>query len=509
MEPPEVSTVSAAEVRLGVARWAAVVAAFFLLYGLTAQRGVNWQDSGLFQYRILRGDYEGWMGLALAHPLYIALGRAALRLGGPEHLPLLTNLLSALAMAVAMGNLAALATRLAGRRRLAILLAGMVGLAHTVWWLATISETYPWSAAGLTGELLLLVSLLRRPRPTTAAGLFLLNGLGWCLHNLALLPLPVYGVALLALLVRRRLPLWSLAASAGAYLIGASMFLTMIVAQALREGDWLGAISSALVGDFGKDVANVAGVSKFWKENAVLSALNFCSPLGPLAVAGWWHFRRRLGGPTAAALGAVTAIETVFFIRYPVPDQFMFLLPTLMTFAAAAAVGLAEAAAGKTARRMVLGLCLLSLPAQPALYATAPYLARTFRGAPPPRQPFRDEWRYWLTPWKHNEDSADRFCRAVLESVETHALLILDRTALSPLRVYQEAQDQRRDVRTIEPSQWQKWRTDSPSVCEELLRSGRVYVRPAPSEPAAAERFSRGARFQPVLDGVLYRVALP
>ena len=52
-----------------------VLAAFYLLYAFTAQRGVSWQDSGEFQYRAFIGDYHWHSGIARAHPLYILLAR--------------------------------------------------------------------------------------------------------------------------------------------------------------------------------------------------------------------------------------------------------------------------------------------------------------------------------------------------------------------------------------------------------------------------------------------------
>ncbi len=55
--------------------WFFVACSGFVLYALTAQQGVSWQDSGMLQFRIVTGDYIGNLGLALAHPLYIAIGR--------------------------------------------------------------------------------------------------------------------------------------------------------------------------------------------------------------------------------------------------------------------------------------------------------------------------------------------------------------------------------------------------------------------------------------------------
>ena len=54
-----------------------------LLYLATCQRGVSWQDSGMFQWRVLTGDYTGKLGLALAHPGgWIDQGGGAVLLAG-------------------------------------------------------------------------------------------------------------------------------------------------------------------------------------------------------------------------------------------------------------------------------------------------------------------------------------------------------------------------------------------------------------------------------------------
>ena len=52
-----------------------VFALFLLVYSLTAQRGLSWQDSGEFQFRVSSGDYRWSSGIARAHPLYIAIAQ--------------------------------------------------------------------------------------------------------------------------------------------------------------------------------------------------------------------------------------------------------------------------------------------------------------------------------------------------------------------------------------------------------------------------------------------------
>ena len=137
---------------------------FVAIYALTTQRGPGWQDSGIFQWRILHFDLVGWLGLALSHPLLILLGKAM------SHVPLgepawRMNLASAVCGALAVANVAALVRRLVPRRPAsAWVAAGLFGLAHTTWWLSTICESQMVLAAVFTAELHVLLSLVRRPR---------------------------------------------------------------------------------------------------------------------------------------------------------------------------------------------------------------------------------------------------------------------------------------------------------------------------------------------------------
>jgi len=422
------------------ALWWLTLGAFALLYLATCQRGVSWQDSGRFQWRVLMGQYHDSLGLALAHPLYIAAGRVLASIS-ETHLPFLLNFFSGLGMAVALANLAAVSAILSGRWWIGLATAAMLGVTHTVWWLSTIAEVYTWSAAGLTAELWLLVILLRRPRWQVLAALAIVSGLGLSLHNFALLPLPVYLVAAIVLVIRKRLPAWSLAVGAGAFTAGAGPYLSMVLEQAWRTGDWIGTGRSALFGgDYADDVLNVTGTSKHLPANAGLAALNFASLLMPLAIIGWIRFRRALGSAVATALGAITIIEIVFVVRYSVPDQFTFLLPSLVMTALAGGIGLAFLADhGRGWKVTAVIAASVSIAAPPAVYALAPRLldCAHIDVARQRHLPFRDEERYWLLPWKHNEDSAERFSASALAQAAPDGVILPDTTSTWPLVVSQ------------------------------------------------------------------------
>jgi len=53
------------------------------LYIVSCAPGALWQDSGLIQYRIWHNDIEGFLGLAISHPLFyiLAIGVKYIPLG--------------------------------------------------------------------------------------------------------------------------------------------------------------------------------------------------------------------------------------------------------------------------------------------------------------------------------------------------------------------------------------------------------------------------------------------
>lgn len=419
--------------------WLAVFVVTSGLYFFTCQRGVGWQDSALFQWRVVTGDYQGKLGLALAHPTYVAAGRVILWLAG-ENLPRALSFFSGVGMAAALANLMGVLTLLTGRRRIGLVVAGMLAVAHTPWWLATSVKVEAWAVTGLTAELWLLICLLRRPRWHLLAALALLSGLDWTVHNFALLPLPVYLATAIWLVARRKLPAWSIAAAGGAYILGASVYLIMIVRYALANGSVAQAISSALWGDYRANVLNAKQVSTYFKENAVFTAMNFVGVLGPLALVGWAGMKRRLGGPLAWILGAITLVEAAFFVRYNVPDQFLFSLPTLFMIALAAGIGL-DVVCGISARwrGAALAACAASVVLGPMFYAAAPGLVARYRPPGSLRRralPFRDEVRYWLIPWKQDETSAQQFLQAAFDQAGPDAVILPDPACARPLGVY-------------------------------------------------------------------------
>jgi hypothetical protein len=353
-------------------------------------------------------------------------------------MPFAFNLLSSLWMAIAVANVAAIGAAITNRRWVALVISAMLALTHTLWWLATINESYAWVLAGFTTEVYLLIRLMRGGSWKTLAALAMVNGLGLCVHNFALLPLPVYIIVAVCLAAKRKIPAWSLAIAAGAYLLGSGVFLGMVVSSAWRSGSIAWALRDALTGQYASSVLNLTASGRYLKANLAISAMNFANPLAILAVVGLARLRARLGGALAATLVAITAIQAVFFIRYPVPDQFMFILPTLACLAVLGCVGLdvlASLVRPKWQRAMVVAM-LASALAQPVIYAAASQFVQRHIGPIRKRKlPFRNEADYWLTPWKHDKGSAEKFANLALQDAAPNGVILADNTSIYPLLI--------------------------------------------------------------------------
>jgi len=415
--------------------WMGVLCAGLLLYALTVQQGVAWQDSGARQLRILTGDYTGNLGLALAHSLYIAIGRLFLLLPRVADVTLL-NFCSGAGMAITLANVSVLGFLLTGRRWIGLMTAGMLAVMHTPWWLATIAEVYTWNTAFFTAELIFLIVCLRKPSLSTVTGLFLLAGLNVSVHNMALLSLPVYGICVLILVCRRSLPVVCIPIAAAAWLCGAVPLVWLLVQETLQTGSLQASVESMLFGRYAGDVLNVSLSSPLMVVNAALSSLNFLHAGLVLGVLGWAVMVKRIGKPLAWSLFALLSLHGLFFLRYSVPDQFMFILPTLVLFSLGMAVGMDVLACRSAAmRKAVVVACLFSIVLMPLTYAALPPILRAFDLDVKRARvlAFRDEMRYWIVPWKHNEHSAEQFARTALLEAAPDGLILCDSTAYYPL----------------------------------------------------------------------------
>lgn len=453
-----------------------VLAVFAVLYAVTAQRGPAWQDSGIYQWRILNFQVFSDGGLALSHPLLIVLGRVSMLLPFGS-LAWRINLVSALSGAVAVANIALLVRRLAPDRPAAwVLAAGAFGLAHTPWWLGTICESQMLLAAIFTLELHVALSLIRRPGADLALLLGLLSGLGLTAHNLALLALPGYVGLVGWLVVRRRLMWQALAAIAGGWVVGASGYLAMVAFHAADVG-LVEAVRSALFGSSWQgDVLGSSGRAVVMGLGYVV--YNFPNLALPLAAWGVVRRPRQLGGAMYALLLYAAGVYFLFAVRYTVPDQFMFFPPFYATTAVWAGIGAAGLPTTRPARALA-GVGLASLAWTVAIYAAAPAIWGTLDLPLPGRKDLpRDPAVYWLQPWKADEDSAGQFARAALSGVPSGAVIVTDSTVRPPLEWVRHLEGLGQDVTLLKLGQADR-EVVPPGTPDVFVTSDRPNYHPA------------------------------
>lgn len=415
--------------------WFFVFCGTVVLYALTAQHCFSWQDSGMFQWRILHGDLAGQFGLALSHPLYILLA------GWFHALPFGTdayrlNLFSGLGMAVALANTAMLVCCLTRRIWPGIVSVLCFSVMHTPWWLSTITEVYTWNLAFFSLELLILVNLVRRPGPFKSFLLFAAAGINLSVHNMALIALPVYAGAVFYLFIKKQLSLKAVIVSALFYVMGASIYFYCFLNLIIHDYGFLNALKSALFGQYAGQVLNTSNLGAYFAVNAGLIALNFLNLVIPFFLAGLFYIKKEAGTVMAALLGMIAVLEMVFVIRFPVPDQFSFALPSLLMVMVFSGVGMHVLYRDFLRLRRIFRVAMIvSVLGPPVFFLSGPVLAEKFgiEIVRESRRPFRDEMRYWAVPWKHNECSAQQFASAALAQAAPDGVIISDNTAFYPL----------------------------------------------------------------------------
>ncbi len=414
-----------------------VLSAALVLYVTSAAPTVLWQDSGLAQVRVLQRDLVGGLGLALSHPLYYVLAIAAQALPLAES-AFKTNLVSAVFGAVTVANLYLLLRRLTGRRGGAVTGALTLAVAHTFWQHCALAEVYTVSTALLTGELLCLRAFFATGRGRWLVLLAALNGLGISNHMLAVLSLACYGLLALWLLARRRVGAGTLAAAGSAWLLGAGLYLALIASR-LAAGDGLAeTIRSALFGTgFAHNVLNVAPGLRQLRNSVLYLGLNFPTPTALLLIPGTLALLRLDQRPLRWCLLGLLALHLLWAVRYDVPDQYTFFIPSIVLLAVVIGLGADRflAARGGGWRIVVAGCALL--PA--AVYVALPSVARRAHlNLGLTRQvPYRDPYSYFLQPWKTGYRGAERFAREAAELLPDGALLVADGTTVRPIQYFQ------------------------------------------------------------------------
>ncbi|MHC4170217.1 MAG: protein O-mannosyl-transferase family, partial [Planctomycetota bacterium] len=214
-----------------------------MLYVVSCAPGALWQDSGLIQYRIWNNDIEGFLGLAVSHPLFymLAIGVKYVPVGEFAHR---INLVSAVAAAVAVANVFLFVRLWLGRNLPAVVAALTLAVSHTFWRHASIIETYTLWAALFLAELIMLLQYTKTGKVRYLYWLGLISGLSLSVHMLASIPLLCYAVFVTFLLAGREIRVRDLGIVILLCIVGALPYEILIVKNMIQTGDIPGTLAS-------------------------------------------------------------------------------------------------------------------------------------------------------------------------------------------------------------------------------------------------------------------------
>jgi len=491
--------------RIGIA-YLLVLLGAGALYGVSCAPGALWQDSGLIQLRVWHNDIEGFLGLAIAHPLFyiVAIAAKYVPLGSFTHR---VNLVSAFAGAVAVANLYLLVRLWVGKGFPALVAALALALAHTFWQHASIAETYTLWTALFLGELIVLLQYSRTGRTRYLWALGLINGLAISVHMLALLPLVCYVVFTAALLVRKHVRAKDVGIVALLWVVGALPYEYLIVRQMIHSGEILATLASAAFGDrWQADVLNTALSWALVRENVLLIVLNFPTPNALLFIVGGVALCKMRSVPAfRSTLAALLVLFFVFAFRYTVSDRYAFFIPFYAIASAVVGLG-AHLVRERVPRKMITVLIVAFTLLPVAVYAAAPGVARRMNLEIGTRADiaYRDDYVYFLRPWKTGDAGAERFASEALAAVKRDAVIYADTTTVAPLLLVQEVEGRRRDVHVV--TGIIRSRGAPPydaDVFEQLLAYRPVYV--TSDRPGYAPPFVLG-RYDLLKTGPLWQV---
>ena len=433
------------------ASYIAVFVIASVLYVATCAPGALWQDSGMYQYRILHNDIEGKLGLALSHPLYhiIGIGVKHIRLGEFAYR---VNLISAVAAAFTIANLFLLLRFWLSRVSPAIIAAAALAFSHTFWRHAVIAETYTLYTALLLTELLMLLQYIKTKRMVYLYLLGLFNGLAIANHMFAVIPFVCYLVLLIVLLARRQIKLRHFGIIVLVWVISASPYGYLVLKNIIKTGNFTSAMASALFGrNWRSNVLNVSLSAKLVKENLLFLAYNFPTPNVIFFFVGLWGLKKVSSMRSFTnILLALLILFFVFAFRYTVPDRYAFFIPFYCLASVLIGVGVNLLIArynSKIVCSVILILSLLPIPT----YMIAPAVAQRqkFNLSTRADVPYRNDYVWFLQPWKAGYSGAEKFAEEVFEKLEPEAVVYADNTMVYPLLYVQEVKGERKDIRII------------------------------------------------------------
>lgn len=429
------------------ALWALGVTLALTLYVATLAPDLVWQDSGDYQLEAHLLNLSRPGDAVRVHPWFLCVAHV-IGLAG-VHYAYAANLAAAIGAALAVGNVLLLVRLMTGQTMAAVVAAASLAVAHTVWAHAVLAETYGWDAAFLSAECLCAWAFLRRREVRWLLLAALINGVAVSNHMMAVLGLAVLVVWTVWQCRRGQAPWWVLAAGAGCWIIGGTIYWIVLAGEFQRSGSLVATFHSATVGQWGSAVFNLGRLPRLLFESVLYIGLNYPTPLAVLIPFGALVLAVRQDA-FSRLLVALAAVYLLWAARYDVVDRYAFFIPFYVLTSVMIGVAAARLleGGGRTwlAAAMLVG-AVLPVGVYEALPTIGPPMLKALGLNPFQRAlPFRDSATYFLRPRKNDDWSARRFADAVFEGAPDGAVIIADETTGAPLECLQRVEGGRPDL---------------------------------------------------------------
>lgn len=352
------------------------------------------------------------------------------------------NLFSAVAAAVAAGNVSVLTYALTRNRAAMVLALLALVLGQTFWTYSVIAEVLTLQAATLSGELLLLYFWAASGRFRWLLGLWLVNGFAAGAHVQNGLATPIYLVITLVALRQGRLPLQQVLACAAVWLAGFSPYLVFCIRHVADSGGWEAALGSATTGGYaGKMWQLHPSMWRVWLRGVQYIGLNYPTGLVLLVIPGLVALYRNSASMAFkwGLLGAA-GVNLLFAMTYRVPDQQSFFVPAYATLAPLIGLGAALLFRRRLAWADAFLLAVLVVPIYAVLPKVLqdPVVASALKIDPPAQTiAYRDPYEFYLKPWKTGRHNERRYIEEVLAVLPDQAVFLCNSTARDGLKAVQ------------------------------------------------------------------------
>ncbi len=430
----------------------------FTLYFYTLAPDLVWQDQGDFQVwvaqckleqHIITPSGERLGDVVRVHPLYIVFAHWLAKFTSLSF-AYAANLTSAIFAALGISGVTALVYVLTRRLLPAVLAAGVCGLGHTYWFMATQAQTYSMSnSMTIWGMLYAIIYILSNRRAYLFISCFIF-GLGVSVHNMSQIAFVVLAFYICYSFFHKKLNVKDVIYCLLLWLIGGVFWLYAIGLEYKVTGDLSGSILSGIYGRWGKAVFNSGDIVRLVTRSIQFFILNFPTPLVILAVPGIIFGRKVIDSRIYNFLLASLVLYIMFAFRYDVPNQNHFFMPAYMLVSIFIGIGYIYLRTHELAADWLVAMVLLIwiVPTYAGICFEAK--SRGFQWGHNRHIPFRQEYEYYLEPWQQNQTGPRRMVNDIFCVLPPNAVFVCDSTPYSALEYAIYIEENRKDIHLID-----------------------------------------------------------